>query len=73
MTVFEQIEDGDEYAVDLRDRNLTIDLSCCDCGLTHTIEAERLDRDILRVKVSRNNRSTGAMRRWHKYPCKPRR
>ena len=38
-------------------------LSCCDCGLVHTVDF-RIYRGRIQFRAFRNERSTGQSRRW---------
>jgi hypothetical protein len=40
-------------------------MSCCDCGLVHTMDF-RVDDGRAQFRVKRNNRSTALVRRWRK-------
>lgn len=40
-------------------------MSCCDCGLVHTIQFKAADDGYPMFRVKRNNRATGQMRRYH--------
>lgn len=43
--------------------------ACCDCGLVHKISFRIIDGKI-QMKVSRDNRATGQIRRWRKIKIK---
>ena len=38
-------------------------IACCDCGLVHNMEFRTADDGLPEFRVSRNNRSTGQLRR----------
>ena len=45
----------------------SVDIVCCDCGLTHTAIHEIKD-GVLKIQWWRNDRSTGQYRRHRQYP-----
>ena len=50
-------------------RRETYRAACCDCGLVHDLRfGVRGNRLVIRVR--RNNRATGQIRRWHGLACR---
>ena len=41
-------------------------VKCCDCGLVHNVDF-RVEGDEVQIRLEKNNRSTGQVRRWIKY------
>lgn len=45
-------------------------MSCCSCGLVHRIDF-RVRKGRVQIRVRRDNRSTGQLRRNREYECIP--
>ncbi len=60
-------EGGEKTVIDLKEGLLHF--QCCDCGLVHDMIFEAWE-DKLILRIWRNNRSTGQLRRHHSFPFK---
>jgi len=45
-------------------------MACCDCGLVHGVDF-RVRNGRVQIRVRRNQRATGQLRRHREYPCTP--
>jgi len=70
MDSYRQVEDGETISIDMNDPRIRIE--CCDCSLTHDMDfAIRTKKDnpkdiVIDITIYRNQRATGANRRWKK-------
>jgi hypothetical protein len=61
-----QLYDGDGFKV-TKDGGV-INFACCDCGLVHKFGLAIENDGDIGFALERNNRSTGQLRRFRKYP-----
>lgn len=63
MTTFEQVTvDETGWSDWIQPQMDGYKMACCDCGLVHSL-VFRIEGDRVQFRASRNNRSTGQMRR----------
>jgi hypothetical protein len=63
MTKYIITRDGDTIL--LKGKKCELKAACCDCNLTHVYKFHIIG-DLLKIKVTRDDRATGQLRRWAK-------
>lgn len=64
---YHELKNGDSVKINWKHKGLVV--ACCDCLLTHKFTFS-VRKDFLHIKIERNNRKTGQLRRWRKKKLK---
>jgi hypothetical protein len=64
MVTYPKRPDGFSQTID--PKKTCLKLSCCDCGLVHTVDIEVLSDGKVKLTYTRDQRATGQTRRYKK-------
>ncbi len=62
---YDQVYEDTPFTVKIKEGEHCLKLACCDCGLIHRFFIDIVAGDEIMIRVERDNRATGQLRRWH--------
>ncbi len=68
--LYPTLYEGD--SIQLNPQKRILKLSCCDCGLVHSIDFAVGHRQKLTIRLKRENKSTAMLRRHRRFRCRKR-